>query len=298
MDERQPPREDPVWNTGVGGSHDDDPAAELASMGIITVGDLLTTSARAVASSFVPFVVIAVLVQLPSIAVSVATQEWLVHRTTAVLTAPYGGGSPLDTMSVILVVTIGAVFVQTIFTFLAQATLMYATVEFMAGRRASVGESLAGGFGNIGTILALSILNTLAIGLATMACVIPGVIVTCMLFASVPAAVCERLGPIEAMQRSADLTSGHRLTIFAALLVLGLVWFTFSCTAGIAVQAGDLVGQGLWRPLSARIIDYALDWVLAILLTIFQAALAGVFYARVRGVRDGVDADAIARVFE
>lgn len=293
MDEHDE-KKGPTWNVG-GGAYDDD-AAELASMGVITVGDLLSTSARAVGSSFVAFVVISLLVQLPAIGLNVAAQEWLAHKLASF--DPYSADAGLDLAFAVFTVNLGSGMVQTVFTFLAQASLMYATVQFMAGRRASIGESLAGGFSNIATVLALAFLNTIAISLATLACFIPGIVVGCILFASVPAAVVERLGPIEAMQRSSDLTLGHRMTIFLAGLVIGLVWFTFACTANLGLGGADAAPGAVLPSLPARVMGYAIDWGLALVLTIFQAALAGVFYARVRGVRDGVDADAIAREFE
>lgn len=282
-----------------GGGRDDDDAAELAAMGIITVGDLLTTAARAVGACFPTFLVIVVVILLPAIALNVAAQEWVLHGLARFAEDPYSmdPAQAVDFAMLSSGAVIGAIVAQTMFGFVAQASLMYATVEFMAGRRAGIGESLAGGFGSILTVLALAVLNTLAITLGLFACIVPGIVIACVLIASVPSAVVERLGPIEAMQRSADLTSGHRATIFLALLALGLVWFSFSCSLNMGIgviQTDDSVLQ----PLPIRVISYASDWGIRIVFTIFNSALAAVFYARARGVRDGVDADAIAREFE
>lgn len=306
MDERDRDRDD-VWNAASGGGDDEpdfadpragDPAADLASMGVITVGDLLSTASRAVGASFLPFVAIAVLVLLPAIGLGVATNEWVMHRMQQFVEDPLAPGA-LDMTMWAAVVNLGAIMVKTVFGFLAQATLMYATVEYMAGRRAGIGQSLAGGFSSIGSVLGLSILNTVAIGLASLACLIPGIVVMCVLFASVPAAVVERLGPIEAMQRSSDLTAGHRMTIFLAVLVVWLVSVTFGCTANLAVEVGNgSLGGAAIPSLPQRLMSYGVEWAITIPVTIFQAALAAVFYARVRGVRDGVDADSIAKEFE
>lgn len=292
-DHEDPSSRDPIWTVESGARTDD--AADLAEMGVITVGDLLGTTARAVGARFPQFLAIAVLVMLPAIATNVAATEWM---QAAQERLQAGTESQVDIGMIAVLAGFGNILLQTALQFLAHAALMFGAIEYMAGRRATVVESLAGGFASIGSVLALAFLNTLAIGAATLACLIPGIIVTCVLFASVPAAVTERLGPIDAMQRSADLTHGHRLTIFLALLVLGLVWFTFACFGGIGLVAANGIADPAHPSLGARVAQYAFSWVLTIFVTIFQAALAAVFYARVRGVRDGVDADAIAKVFE
>ncbi len=281
-----------------GGGRDDDDAAELAAMGIITVGDILTTAARAVSTCFPTFLVVVVAILLPAIALDVAAQEWVFHGLARFTEDPESM-DPAQVVDFAMLsggVMIGSLVAQTMFGFIAQASLMYATVEFMAGRRASIGESLAGGFGSILTVLALAVLNTVAITLGLFACIVPGIVIACVLIASVPAAAVERLGPIEAMQRSADLTSGHRATIFLALLAVGLVWFTFGCSVNMGL--GAIQTDSLVQPLPVRLITYATHWAISIAATIFNSALAAVFYARARGVRDGVDADAIAREFE
>jgi hypothetical protein len=130
---------------------------------------------------------------------------------------------------------------------------------------------------------------------------IPAIYIGLVLYASIPSAVCERLGPIEAWKRSADLTSGHRLTIFLTMLVLFLVLFMISCTINCGLQmvvaSPDNFGQQQVMPLAARIFSYIVDISISLFTTIFQSAVCAVFYARVRGIRDGVDANAIAEVF-
>lgn len=299
--------DDSVWNTpptrdGAFGpppagdafgpsTHDD--AAELASMGVITVGDLLSTTGRAVGANFVPFAAIVLLVTLPGFALSVGVEEWAVTQTFDA----FGQPPPLVSLT-----RIGVSLVQVVLSFVAHAALMYGTVEFMAGRSATFGKSMMGGLSSIGTVVALSFLNTMAIGISAMACLFPAAIVACMLFVAVPAAVVERIGPIEAMQRSAELTQGHRWTIFLSLFVLIATWLAFACVLGFGLGAAGILANpnAIYEepPLSQRALGYGLELVLSIPLAVTQATMAGVFYARVRGVRDGVDAASIARAFE
>lgn len=271
-----------------------DQAAELAAAGIIEVSDLLSTTSRLVGSSFGAFAAIALLVTAPGLVASAVAQEWVQAETWKL------EQGMLDSPSGVFLATagaMGAALLQVVLQFFAQAAMMYCTVELMAGRRPDVSKSLGAGFSHAWVIALLAVLNTLAISFGLLFCIIPGVILMCVLFASVPAAVVERVGPIEAMQRSADLTNGHRMTIFLASLLVGVVFFVFAFVVGcgLGVMGGTSPAPDA---LPIRILGYVTDSVLGTLVAIFQSVLAAVFYARARGIRDGVDADAIAKVFE
>lgn len=267
-------------------------AADAAEAGFITVSDLLGTTSRTIGARFASFLGIALVVLSPAAILGIGSQE-LMHAGISAQQHSLGG---VDDLLVVVagLGSVGAALLRIVLQFFAQAAIMYVTVEHIAGRRASVGQSLSAGFTHALPILGLAILNSLAIGFGTLVCLIPGFILMCVLFASVPAAVVERLGPIEAMQRSADLTHGHRLTIFLALFVVGLVYLAIVVPLSLALVAGGAVTA---PSAGIRVANYALDWGGTTVFTCFQAVLAAVFYARVRGVRDGVDADEIARVF-
>ena len=102
---------------------------------------------------------------------------------------------------------------------------------------------------------------------------------------AVPVAVEERPGASQAMSRSSDLTDGHRWEIFFVWLALIVVVFALAFAAGI-------VG--------------ALNKAVEIVLTLtVQAVAAGlqatsytVMYYRLRSVKESLDVDQIASVFD
>jgi hypothetical protein len=194
--------------------------------------------------------------------------------------------------SILFWASLGTGALRTVLAFVAQATMVHGTVERLAGRPASVRGSLAAALRRAGPLLALAMIESLALALAFLACVVPGAVLLCVLFVSIPAAVVERRGPLEAMQRSADLTRGHRLTIFAVVLPVLVL--------AVAARYGLSAALPLLAPLDVplRIADLAAQGLTAALFTMFQAVLAAVFYARARRIHDGLDADAIAKVFE
>jgi len=68
----------------------------------------------------------------------------------------------------------------------------------------------------------VSILLGIAIFCGMLLCFPPGLILLLTLYVAVPAAVEERLGPIRALRRSAELTHGFRLHIFYVLTKLAV----------------------------------------------------------------------------
>jgi hypothetical protein len=66
------------------------------------------------------------------------------------------------------------------------------------------------------------ILIWLVVAAGTLAFVIPGFIFSMMFLVTVPVVVIEGVGPVEAMQRSRNLTRGHRLGLFMLILLAGI----------------------------------------------------------------------------
>lgn len=272
---------------------DDYRAADAADAGFITLSDLLGTTSRVLGAHFGPLLGMVLIAFAPGVILSIGSQEAAEYGLRST-TSGLGGAQAIQLF--LGLATLGVGLLQIVLQYFAQAAVGYATVELIAGRRASVGQSLAAAFTHAWPILALAVLNSLAIGFGMLVCLIPGFILMCVLFASVPAAVVERLGPIETMQRSADLTRGHRVTIFLAMVVVAFVYGVIAVP--LMVGIGALGGTAL-EPSSMllRFALYGVQWLGTVLFYCVYAVLAAVFYTRARGVRDGVDADEIARVF-
>ena len=273
----------------------------------IDVGDLVAVSARVIGQNLVTFVAATTLVMSPTVAANVVFSEWS-QRKLRILTMSDDSMQHYDELSsLMMTVGLGAmvvVLVQVLTWYLAQAPVVYVTVEHMAGRRAGLFESLGGGLRGAVGLGVIAIVCTIFASLGAMLCLVPGLIVMTVFFAAIPAAVAERLGPIDALQRSADLTLGHRLTVFGLFVMIVLSYFAASWVANQLIGLGGMASAdpgdpagGLLLPLPFRILSYAVHWALMVAASIPLATVSAVFYARVRGIRDGVDAEEIASVF-
>jgi hypothetical protein len=144
-------------------------------------------------------------------------------------------------------------------------------------------------------VVAAGFLVWLAVLGGTLLLVVPGIVVMVATSVAVPAAVVERRGAVAAFRRSLELTRGSRWPLFAAGLALVVVVVLLSSLAQVA--AGLLVG--LVAP-GERAVAVAL--VLSQLANALFSAIPtvgiAVAYHDLRVAKEGVDAEALARVFE
>jgi hypothetical protein len=257
---------------------------EAAAAGVISVSEIIRTTARAVAHNAPAFLVVTTICLLPAIALS-AVSTLLVAQPDS-LGAVAGGA----------VLSLGAGLLQMILTYLAQAAMLFTTIEFMAGRHAPLGQAVQKAFSRLLPVIGTALLVGLGTGIGFVLCFVPGLILALMWYVALPVTVVENVGPIEAMKRSSNLTDGRKGQIFLASLVFGLLIIALSSPAIVAsfnVAAGNAEDAAL--PLGWA--GFAWQQVVTIIQTIVFAALTGVVYVRLRGIREGVDADALAAVF-
>ncbi|HJL30758.1 MAG TPA: glycerophosphoryl diester phosphodiesterase membrane domain-containing protein, partial [Polyangiaceae bacterium LLY-WYZ-15_(1-7)] len=277
---------------------------------VVRVGDLLQTAMRGIAANLGSFFIICLVCLTPAILINLwytlAVQDWSMEIMERSMNDPYSmqSSSPFDLFpSWFWWGTCLSSVVTMTLTYLAQAVMMFTVVEFMAGRHASVGDAFSRGLSRAWSVIPVAFMVAIATALGLIACIAPGIFIAIVLFLSVPAAVMEDVGPFEALQRSVQLTEGNRLTIFLAGLAVFAAYFVLSCIVGMfggAAGAGagfDATGAVAQPSMAMQIVNFVLTWILQLGQTMAFSALAAVTYARIRGIRDGVDAQELANVF-
>lgn len=180
---------------------------------------------------------------------------------------------------IVMVVVIG------LFMVVQTGGLTYGAVQHLAQRRVRFGAMVGAGFRRAVPLIGTGLLMYLAILAGFVLLIIPGIIVGCALSVALPAVVVERIGPIQALQRSWVLTRDHRVTVFAAGLVLGLALFG----ANVVLQvAGRLLG-----PVAALVLMPVQLFNMSL-----PVLLPAVAYHDLRVEKEGTDTSELARVFE
>jgi hypothetical protein len=197
----------------------------------------------------------------------------------------------------------GAILLNFLLAPMVTGAITYGVFQQLRRRHASASDCLATGFRRMFPVLGVSIMSGLAIVAAPLAllllgrfvpflgiiaalpCVVIAIYVATMLQVAVPSAVIEKPGVFGALRRSRHLTANYRWPIFGIMFVLGLINVGVSLI-GQTVLA-DTVGLAL-----------AFDAVVVILYTGLSATAAALMYYTLRKIKESIDVEEIASVFD
>jgi hypothetical protein len=177
--------------------------------------------------------------------------------------------------------------------YLVTAALVYGTLEDLRGNKVSVGDCFSQGLARMFPVAGVAIVTMIVTGMAFALLVIPGLIVTTMLWVTIPVAVVERRG-LGSLSRSAELTKGYRWPLFGLLVIMFVIIIGISFLFGL-VSAGIMVG-GLTEATYAGLL--ATNWVAGSFAAMFAAILYAVSYHDLRVTKEGLDTNQIASVFD
>ena len=184
---------------------------------------------------------------------------------------------------------------------LAQAVVLYGAFQVMRGRPVNLAESAGIGLRRFFPIVGLAISMSLALFLATMLLIVPGVILYLMWFVATPVCVVEQLGPFGSMGRSRELTRGHRWKLLGMLLLLLIPALIIGAIIGavvFALMAGAGAGPTAVPLAMTSIAGQIATLIWSAIWSAFFAILVVVTYHDLRVAKDGIDTDQIAAVFE
>ncbi len=242
-------------------------------MNEISVGGIISRSVSIWFRNIIPFTLVSAIVYLPM----------LIYAALVI------GDPTLDGFNRW---QIGNAFVPRVFGLIATGAVTYGVFQQLRGSHASMARSMGVGLSRLLPVLVLSFVVGLISVLGTLALIVPGAILTCMLFVAVPAAIIERVGLGAALKRSAELTSGYKWTIFGMLFVIGGVQ---GVTLFIIQRV--LVGAQVdsFDEMKSLIV---FETVFLVLVSSFQAVIGAVTYHDLRVAKEGVATDELARVFD
>jgi hypothetical protein len=228
------------------------------------VGKILSRSFPIWLRNFVPFTILALVIESPYIA-------FLFWKA----------GDPERSEKYAL----AELLISLVFPLIVTGALMYGVFQQLRGQPAGIGSSLAVGLRRLLPVLGTALIVAILVALGFVLLVVPGIILACMYWVAVPAAVIEGTGPLRSLKRSSALTKGHAGTIFVLMLVL----------SGISYAVG--FGLGLTLGDSPQVVEWASAGVAIPLGTLSSVANA-VGYHDLRLAKEGVGIEDLVRVFE
>ncbi|MDL2263995.1 hypothetical protein LJC31_05025 [Synergistaceae bacterium OttesenSCG-928-I11] len=174
---------------------------------------------------------------------------------------------------------------------LVQGGVAYTVFRVMTGdEHISFGEAVSHGTSRALPLMLTAILAGFGVGFGLMLFVIPGLILLCAWSLVVPCCVVERLGPVESIKRSARLTKGHRMQIFAIAFLSALL---AQFAARLAVWLAAVLFPASLFLFTAVILLFALLLPQAYTLIVFTTA-----YYDLRTVKEGVPLERLEISFD
>lgn len=199
-----------------------------------------------------------------------------------------GSGNSASMMVGIIVVALLGFIINWIFTLVLQGAISYGVFRELRSENTGFGNALGRGFASIGTLLPLAVVAGICIGVGYILFFIPGIIISCILAVVVPVCVVEKRGVFECMGRSAELTKGNRLKIFAVFFLVGVV----------VIIINKFIIPAIAVAIPNSIVIMIVTIVLLVIPQAFQGVMTAVIYFDLRAVKEGVSVDALAEVFE
>ncbi|RAZ90622.1 hypothetical protein DPM33_14075 [Mesorhizobium hawassense] len=168
---------------------------------------------------------------------------------------------------------------------LLQSALVRATIEDLNGKRPSFGDCIQIAIRFLLPTLGIGLLVALGAGLATLALIVPGVILWLGWSMSVPVLIQERQGVFGSMSRSRVLTKGSRWSLFGLFLILIII--------AMIVQWGMLLFLVMFGGIIAEIGAALVQTIVSMVLSIATA----VSYVELRQAKEGTSIDELAEIF-
>lgn len=280
--------------------------------GNFRIGHVLSRTASLFSRNFLKYFVVTAIAGLPPLLVRI-----LLPAPTVTVINPFQN-SGTGAFTLLLTIVLGV---------LSQAIVIYGAFQDMRGRPVTLADCVKVGLRRFFPLIGLAIcvgvamlayLASFALAMVALlkaslvmltfvlviVLMVPLLILYLMWFVATPACVVERLGPFRSIGRSRALTKDHRWKILGlilvmlipALIVAGVITAVMA-KLGIGVNLRIGVFFDLNRALNTVAAEVvSLIWTA--IWTAFYAILVAVAYYDLRVVKDGVDTEQIATVFE
>jgi len=244
--------------------------------GQFEMGRVVSRTFGVLGANFLPFYLFALLAVAPRAGLTWLSQTYLTDPETIRLVAiPIGLVASL----------VGCLF---------RGAIMQGSYAAFTGGKASLPDMLSAGLRSTFPLFFLSICVGFMAGLASLALLVPGLMLATRWAVSSPVRVVQRTGVFDSMGRSADLTKGRRWPIFG-LMVVYLLAIVVIEVALVAVSGASMAAFTTTLN-SGRFATVFMPLLTAAVLPIGAVGVTSIYF-ELRAARDGLGADSTAEVF-
>lgn len=186
---------------------------------------------------------------------------------------------------------VGAVL-NLIGSYLLQAMVLKAAVNGFNGKSTTFEAAFEVAVRMALPLLGLAIVVGLGMMVGLILLVVPAIFLAVIWSVAAPVLVAERRDVTESLRRSADLTKGHRWSVFGLMVVYVVMWWLIALVVGgLVLAVGGLAGT---TPMLTVVINPLVN---TLSVVIASAGVASLYY-ELRTSKEGVGVDELASVFD
>ncbi|PBC00793.1 hypothetical protein CK220_29490 [Mesorhizobium sp. WSM3860] len=171
------------------------------------------------------------------------------------------------------------------FAFLLQSSVVRVAIEDLNGKKPTFGDSIATAIRFLLPTVAIGLLVALGVGAASIALLVPGIILGLGWSVAIPVLIQERLGVFGSMSRSRALTKGSRWALLGLFVILVIIGLVIQSISGVAVY--------LFHGIAAAVVAAMVQSMGSMV----GSVAAAVSYVELRQVKEGTSVDELAEIF-
>jgi hypothetical protein len=241
------------------------------------VGRVIERAFGSIRRNFAPFLALAAIFGgLPQLLIGLARTDMLGGN------ADPGGGA---------VLTLVGAFFSVVGGLIIQGGVVKGAVSDQSGRQASFGDLFQTGLRFALPLLGVGIIYGLMMMVGFFLLIVPGLIVLTAFCVAAPSLVVERLGIFASLQRSRELTRGHRWPVFGVL-------FVFSVLGALLSVVLSFAALGFAGGASALYVQAGVSGVVGAVQGLLGAAGAAAIYSELRAIKEGAAPESLLSVFD
>lgn len=177
---------------------------------------------------------------------------------------------------------------------LLQAIVLKAAVNGFNGKSTTFGNAFETGLKKALPLVGLAIVMGMALVIGFILLIVPGIVLAVFWAVAAPVLVAENRGVFASLERSADLTKGHRWALFGLLVIYAVLsWIIGIVVAVVGGALGALATGAMSGP-----VMMVINAIINVLSGVVGSAGAASLYFELRSAKEGAIAEDLLAVFD
>lgn len=168
------------------------------------------------------------------------------------------------------------------------------------GKPFEVSSSLQMASSSALSLIAVSFLYGIMVGLGLLFCIFPGIYLSIILYVTIPALVIENTGIIDAFKRSNELITNNRWQVCGILLIAGFLNLAVGIVVGALIGgiSGAAFGSQMQEQIHMLKLKIGIESLMSLVTNSFWAITVVTTYYHLRRSKEDLEIEELTKIFE